>query len=77
MLARVLRRVGQGRIHPGASSLVTDKLRSPDPIVRTAAVEAAAALYISSAAVRVRELLADRDPGVRRAAAMAVGALGL
>ena len=75
MLARVLRRVGRA-IH-GASSLVTDKLRSPDPIVRTAAVEAAAALRISSAAVRVRELLADRDPGVRRSAAMAARALGL
>jgi len=76
VLAEAIRLVGQRSI-PGATSLVAGKLNSPDPNVRTAVIEVAAALHITSAGERVQALLADRDQGVRRAAAMAVGALRL
>ncbi len=76
VLAGAIRLVGE-RSMPGAASLVVGKLSSPDPNVRTAVIEVAAAFHITSAGERVQALLADQDQGVRRAAAMAVGALGL
>ena len=60
-------------IHARATSLLVRKLGSPDPDVRTAAIEAAAALHMTSRGGAVRELLEDGDRGVRRAAAAAVG----
>jgi putative membrane-bound dehydrogenase-like protein len=76
VLAAVIRRIGQCSIG-GATSLIVDRLSSPDPIVRTAAIEVSAALRIQSAGEWVQVSLADREPGVRSAAAMAAGALGL
>jgi putative heme-binding domain-containing protein len=64
---------------PGLKStpLILARLRSPDPAVRAAALDAAAALHVAEAAGQARRLLDDRDAGVRRAAAAAAGALGV
>jgi putative membrane-bound dehydrogenase-like protein len=76
VLAQAIRRLGKPST-PRAESLIAGKLKSPDPNVRAAAVEVAAALGMTSAGKRLQELLADQDKGVRRAAATAVGALDL
>ena len=76
VLAAAIRHLGKPSL-PGAAPRLLRALGSPDPGVRAAAVEVAAALGVSDASERVQELLADRDPGVRRAAASAAGTLGL
>jgi putative membrane-bound dehydrogenase-like protein len=62
---------------PQATSLILGKLASPDPQVRTAAIEAAIKLRVPGAEERLRERLVDTDSKVRRAASVAAGALGL
>ncbi|MBI1914303.1 MAG: HEAT repeat domain-containing protein [Planctomycetes bacterium] len=59
------------------SRLLLDKLTSSEATVRSAAVEALAALQVPEAAEPVRRLLVDRDAGVRRAAAAAAGRLNV
>jgi putative membrane-bound dehydrogenase-like protein len=75
-IAPAIRKVAQHSF-PRVESLVLAKLKSPDPDVRTAAIEVAAELGLASAAQPVQELLADHDERVRRAAALAAGALDL
>jgi putative membrane-bound dehydrogenase-like protein len=58
-------------------TIVAGCLKSPDPNVRALALEAAAALRLISAGVRVQALLADPAERVRQAAAIAAGALDL
>jgi putative membrane-bound dehydrogenase-like protein len=60
-----------------AAPLLLGALESPDPDVRAAAVDVAAALDVPGVGDRVQDLLADQDQGVRRAAAAAAGLLGL
>jgi putative membrane-bound dehydrogenase-like protein len=76
VLAALLRHLGK---HPalGASAFLIGKLESPDPEVRTGAVEALAELRPADAGESVRALLEDPDIGVRRAAIAAVGRLGV
>jgi putative membrane-bound dehydrogenase-like protein len=57
--------------------IIAGQLKSADPNVRALALNAAAALRVTSAGNRVQELLADAHEGVRQAAAMAAGALDL
>ncbi|MFI5456200.1 MAG: HEAT repeat domain-containing protein [Isosphaerales bacterium] len=76
VLAEALRHAGRRR-WLWASSLLIDKLNSPEPVVRAAAVEALAEFRLAGAGKAVRALLRDRDVGVRRAAAAAVGTLGV
>jgi putative membrane-bound dehydrogenase-like protein len=76
VLAELIRRFA-GRSIPHAAPLLVSKLISPDPDVRTAAVEVSAALGLASAGEPVRRLLSDQDARVRRAATRAVGTLGM
>jgi len=76
VLAEALRHAGRRR-WLRASSLLVDKLNSPESLVRAAALEALAELRLADAGEAVQALLRDRDPGVRRTAAAAVSTLGV
>jgi len=75
VLAESIRQLGK-RPALKAAPLLLEKLNSSEPQVRVAALEAVTVLKIAEAAQPVRRLLADRDAGVRRAAATAAGQLG-
>jgi putative heme-binding domain-containing protein len=79
VLAEALRQVGR-RAGLAAAQLLVDKVASPDAAVRAAAVDALAAHGPAGDGAKVpdavwRRLLEDKDAGVRRAAATAVGSL--
>ena len=76
VLAEALRHSGRRR-WLGVSSLLVDKLNSPEPVVRAAAIEALAELRVADAGEAVAALLRDRDVRARRAAAAAVSTLGV
>jgi putative membrane-bound dehydrogenase-like protein len=76
VLAAALRHITKGSV-PQATSLLVRKLSSPVPNVREAAIEVSAAFRVAGVEERTRELLADGDRNVRRAAAAAVRTSGL
>jgi putative membrane-bound dehydrogenase-like protein len=76
VLAAAIRRVGQ-RSNPATRAFLAGKLESRDPNLLIAVIETAAALRITSLGEHMQDLLANGNPGVRRAAALAAGALGL
>jgi putative heme-binding domain-containing protein len=76
VLAEALKYVGRWR-RLGVSSILVDKLKSPAPTVRVAAIDALAELRVANASESVSALLRDQDAGVRRAAAAAAGTLGV
>jgi putative heme-binding domain-containing protein len=76
VLAEALRLAGRRR-GLRFSSLLIDKLNSPVPAVRAAAIDALAELRVAVAGMAVAALLRDRDLGVRRAATAAMGKLGV
>jgi putative membrane-bound dehydrogenase-like protein len=76
VLAETLRLVGK---RPGlkGTPLLLDKLKSSEPDVRAAAVDALAELRTVEASEPARRLLEDREARVRRSAAAAMGILGV
>src|SRR5262249_53694610 len=76
VLAELLRGLGKRALHP-AIPLLLGKVKSKEAVVRAAAVEALAALRAEQTANPACLLLADDDPRVRSAAALAVGVLGV
>jgi putative membrane-bound dehydrogenase-like protein len=76
VLAEALRHVGRRRWLL-TNSLLVGKLKSSEPVVRAAAIDALRELRIADAGEAIRTLLRDRDAGVRRAAAAAVSTLGV
>jgi putative membrane-bound dehydrogenase-like protein len=72
--AELIRQLGR---HPrlNANTLLLAKLKSTATQVRTAAVDSLAELRIVEAGMPIRTLLDDREPLVRRAAALAAGRL--
>jgi putative membrane-bound dehydrogenase-like protein len=76
VLAETLRVMGKRPSLKG-TPLLLDKLKSSDPDVRAAAVDALAELKAAEASEPVRRLLEDREARVRRSAAAAMGVLAV
>ena len=74
LLAAALRQLGS-RPQLDAAALLLTKLASPNPAVRTAAIEALTELRVAESAASVQGLLTDEEAAVRRAAARAMGIL--